>query len=315
MIYIIGHKKPDLDSAVAAVSLKYLFDKADCWQRKASQPVLPEPANHETKFIFKKFKTSLPQVLTLKKIKTEDKFVLVDHNEKSQRHQGIKNEQITDIFDHHKINLNLNKPIFITTKPWGSTNTIIYWLMKTNDIKPSKNIACLMLAAILSDTVGLKSSTTTEKDRQIAKELAKTGQIKNIDKLIFQIFKAKSNISDLSDKEIITKDYKVYNFAKQKVFINQLETVEQEKVIDKSEQLIKLLKKLKKEKNLDYLFCLVTDILKINSKVIIPSEKSEKILKQAFPQAKKIKKGVYNIGPRSSRKKEIAPPIENSLNK
>lgn len=312
MIYIIGHLKPDLDSAVSAVALKYLFDQADCFQRKNAVPVLASEANHETKTIFAKFNIPLPQILTKDQIKTEDTFVLVDHNEDSQRLEGIKTEQITDIFDHHKINLNLNKPIFITVKPWGSTTTIIWWLMDIVNVKPNKNLASLMLSAILSDTQGFKSSTTTEKDRVVVAELNKIAQIKNIDQLIREIFKAKSDISGLSNKQIITKDYKLYNFAGKKAFINQIETVEQEKIVNQSEDLIKELEKLKKEMKLDYAICIITDVLKVNSKALI-AVGDEELLTKAFPKLKKIKNGVYDIGPLLSRKKEIAPKIEKAI--
>jgi manganese-dependent inorganic pyrophosphatase len=312
MIYIIGHTKPDLDSAASVVALKYLFDKAKCFGYGKAVPVLADPANFETKTIFKKFHSPLPQVLKSEQIKQGDVFILADHNEESQRLPGIKNEQIVDIFDHHKVNLNLNKPIFITIKPWGSTSTLAYWLMEIVNLQPKKNLAALMIAAILSDTVGLQSATTTEKDREVLKKLNQIAQIKDRDKLTLEIFKAKSSLKGLNIKQILIKDYKLYDFADKKVLINQIETVEQKKLIEKSVQLIKGLVKIKKEMGLNYVFCVITDVLKINSQVII-SPGDEKILTQAFPLAKRVKSGVYDIGPLMSRKKEIAPPIEKAV--
>jgi len=312
MIYIIGHTKPDLDSVVSVVALKYLFDKADCFGYKNSLPVLAGKANFETETIFKKFNTSIPKVLEKGGIKESDRFVLADHNEESQRFSGIKNEQIIDIYDHHKVNLSLPKPIFINIKAWGSTCTVISWFMDTVKVKPGKNLASLMISAILSDTQGFKSSTTKKKDKIVVNELNKIAKIKNINQLIFEIFKAKSNVSGLSNKQIITKDYKLYNFSGKKVFINQIETVEQKSLIKQSVQLIKELAKLKKEIKLDHAFCIITDILKINSKAIAPLD-DEVILNKAFPNLKKIKAGAYNIGPLMSRKKEIAPAIEKAI--
>jgi manganese-dependent inorganic pyrophosphatase len=312
MIYIIGHIKPDLDSAVSAVALKYLFDKADCFKRKNSQAVLAGPANHETKIVFNKFKTPLPLVLKPNQITDYDTFVLVDHNEKSQRLEGIKSEQITDIFDHHKIKLNLPTPIFINVKAWGSTATVISWFMDIVNLNPTKDLACLMISAILSDTQGFKSSTTTERDKAAVEKLNKIAQIKNLDQLIFEVFRAKSNLEGLTNKQILTKDYKLYDFSNKKVLINQVETVEQETLISQSVQLIKELEELKREMELDYAVCVITDILKVNSKVII-TQKEEKLLTKAFPSSKKVKQEVYDIGPLLSRKKEIAPAIEKAL--
>jgi len=312
MIYIIGHIKPDLDSAVSAVALKYLFDKMACFERPDAQPVLAGPANYETKVIFKKFKTPLPKILTSTGIKTSDRFILVDHNEASQRLAGIQAEQITDIFDHHSAKISLPKAIFINIKPWGSTCTLINYLMETAKVKPSKKLAGLMISAILSDTQGFKSSTTTAKDQAAVKQLNKIAQVEKIRQLTLEIFKAKSSLRGLTTEEILTKDYKLFDFGGKKVFINQIETVEQEKIIKNSVQLIKELKKVKKGMGVDLAVCLVSDVLKVNSKILFSVEK-EKIVVKAFPEARKVKNGVRDIGPLLSRKKEIAPAIEKAI--
>lgn len=311
MIFIIGHIKPDLDSAVSAVSFKYLADKY-LLKDEQTTAVLASEANYETKTIFNKFNIPLPQVLDKNKVKPEDKFILVDHNEASQRHQAIKDEQIIQIVDHHKISLNLSNPIYATIYPWGSTNTIIWWMMRRYDIKPDKNLAGLMMSAILSDTVGFKSTTTTEIDKSMLDKLNQIAQIKDIDGLIQEILKAKSYIGDLNNKQILTKDYKMYDFSKKKVLIAQLETVEQDKLVNKSQELINELNNLKKEMKVNHAFFVITDIYNINSKAFVLDE-DENLLKKAFSKAKKLKYGVYDLGSIMSRKKEIAPPIEKAL--
>jgi len=308
MLYIIGHKKPDLDSAASAVALEQLFNQKEYFGYKEAQAVLADPANFETKTIFKKFNTSLPSVLKSENIKKEDRFILVDHNEKAQRLEGIKGKQIVDIFDHHKVSLNLEKPIYINTKPWGSSATIVYWWMEITGFKPDKNLAGLMISAILSDTVGLKSATTDDRDKQTVGKLNKIAQIADLDQLTQQIFSAKSSLKGLTKQQILTKDYKIYNFKNKKVFINQIETVEQDKIVKQSEEFLKELQKVKKELEVNIAFCLITDILKVNSKCLV-LRVGEGILEKAF-QPKKIKPGVYDLGAVMSRKKEIAPKIE-----
>ncbi len=312
MLYIIGHTKPDLDSAVAVVALKYLFDQAKCFGYKNSVPVLAGPANFETQTIFQKFNTPIPRVLKSEQIKNSDTFILADHNEESQRLKGIKPEQIIDIYDHHKVNLYLSQPIFINIKPWGSTSTLVAWFMEISDVKPDKNLASLMISAVLSDTQGFKSSTTTKTDKDQVKKLNQIAQIKNLDNLIFEIFKAKSSLKGLNNRQILTKDYKLYDFKDKKVFINQIETVAQEVLIKQSVQLIKDLEDIKRGMKLDYAVCLITDVLKINSKALVVQEDESLIIK-AFPKAKRIKNGLYDIGPLMSRKKEIAPAIEKAI--
>jgi manganese-dependent inorganic pyrophosphatase len=312
MKYIIGHKTPDVDSAVAAVSLSHLCDQLECMGNQNNKPALADQANKETKYVFDQFKKDIPEVLSADQVNEKDQFILVDHNEESQQSSAVKKNRIIEIYDHHKVNISLQKPIFITTKPWGSTNTIIWWLMDQFDIKPEKKIAGLMIAAILSDTVGLKSATTTKQDKKAVESLNKIALIKDLENFIFQIFKAKSDITGLSAKQILTKDYKIYNFGNKKVFINQIETVEQDKIIDQKDQILKELKQFKKDESIDQGYCLVTDILKINTKVIT-TEEEEQTLQKAFPKAASTQSGVWNIGAKMSRKKEVSPQLEQAI--
>lgn len=309
--FIIGHLKPDLDSAVSAVSLKYLFDNVDCFQRKNTIPVLADPANNETKTIFKKFNTPIPKILENDQIDLNDLFILVDHNEESQRLPGIKNKQIAEIYDHHKANLNLPTPIFINIKAWGSTNTVIYWLMEIYQIKPNKQMASLMLSAILSDTVGLKSATTTDKDKKAVQDLSGLSDITDIDALTLEIFKAKSNIDNLTPTQIVTNDYKIYNFSGKKVLIDQVETVEQEKVLSQKETLLKAMETVKQTEKADYIFVVISDVLKVNSKMLYSTSEEKQIAEKAFQGRGEA--NILDLGPRLSRKKEIAPEIEKTL--
>lgn len=312
MIYLIGHLKPDLDSAVSVLAAQFLFQKVKCFGYTKTKAVLANPANEETETIFKKFHQNLPPVLNKKQIKSNDKFILLDHNEKEQMLPGIQTEQIVEIIDHHKINLSLPFPIYLNFKPWGATNTIIAFLMCIYKVKPKKNLASLMISAILSDTQGFKSPTTTKQDKQMVSFLNKSAKIKNLDKLTLEIFKAKSNLKNLTFYQIATLDYKIYNFKNKKVFISQVETVEQEKLLKNAFKIIKALEKVKNRFKVDYVFCILTDVLKVNSKAIINPE-GKNLLIKSFKKAKLIGKGVYDIGPILSRKKEIVPAIEKAI--
>ncbi|MFC1627393.1 manganese-dependent inorganic pyrophosphatase [Patescibacteria group bacterium] len=309
--YIIGHQKPDTDSVVAALAFKHIFDQEKCWGHQNSVPCITHAINIETKFVLNKFKTQAPQLIKASDIQPKDKIVLVDHNEQSQRLENLKPEQITDIFDHHKINLNLSTPIYITTKSWGSTCTIAWWLIDLFKYPIPKELAGLMLAAIISDTTGFKSSTTTVVDKKAAEKLAKIAGV-NIEELTFELLKAKSDISSLSDDQIVAKDYKVFDFSGKKVFINQLETVEQEKVIKtKKTDLLQALTDLKQKENYDLAFMAISDILKINTKLLLLSENEQKVAEIAFNG--KAKDNLLDIGPKLSRKKDIAPKIEKAV--
>lgn len=306
--FIIGHQKPDLDSAVAALALAKYFELVG---DPTGTPVLADPINPETEFIFGKFNATPPPVIATTDIKAEDQILLVDHNEVEQRLAGINPDQISGIVDHHKANLNLSNPITIDIKPWGSTNTLIYHKFKTRSLTIPSDLAKLMLSAILSDTVGLKSATTHEKDREAVDALKVIAEINDLDALTLEIFKAKSNISALTPEEIIKNDYKVFDFAK-KTFIGQLETVEQAEILaNRKDELLKAMKALKASENVDLLFLAITDILKVNTKLLILGDEEKAVAQKAFGGT--VTDNVLDIGAKLSRKKEIAPPLEATL--
>jgi len=309
--YIIGHTKPDTDSVVAAMALQYLYQQKDCFSRAEAEAVIADPLNPETTFLFEKFGVKAPRKITAADITAEDQVVLVDHNEESQRLVGLNQDQIVEVIDHHKANLNFSQPIFLTFKTWGSSNTIVYFMMKKNGIKPDKTLASLMLAAILSDTVGFKSATTTPKDRELGLELAEIAGITKIEDFALEIFKAKSNVSTLTDEQIVRNDYKVFDFGK-KVFIDQIETVEQDVLVNnKKQSLLAAMQQVKTQEKVDLIFVAITDILKVNTKLLILSEAEAKVAEQAF--GGKVTDSILDIGPKMSRKKEIAPAFEKTL--
>src|SRR5687767_15117551 len=306
--YILGHAKPDVDATVAAISLTQYFHQIG---DQTATAVIADPINPETEFVFKKFNQETPPLLISNQILEEDRIVLVDHNEEEQRLEGINPDQITGIVDHHKANINFGHPTTIDIKPWGSTNTIIYFKFKNKNLSIDQKLASLMLCAILSDTVGLKSSTVTEKDKQAVVDLSKLAGITDIDALTLEIFKAKSNISSLSPEEIVRNDFKVFDFSK-KTFIGQLETVEQNEVLStRKDELIKAMAEVKKQENVELLFLAITDILKVNTKILILDEEEKEVAQKAFHG--QVSDNIIDIGAKLSRKKDIAPPIEEAL--
>ena len=306
--YIIGHKKPDLDATVSALAVAE-FRKL----RGDTNPtaVIADPINPETTFVLSKFGVTAPKLITAADIKAEDKIVLVDHNEVDQRLDNLPQDQISAIIDHHKFNINLNHAIKITAMPIGSTNTIVYLKFKQYGFKIEPTLAKLMLSAVLSDTVGGKSGTTTDKDRQAITELALAGGITDIDALTLEIFTAKSNISALTPEQIVKNDYKVFDFAK-KTFIGQIETVQQAEVLTgRKAELLTAMEQVKKNEGTPLLFLAVSDILKVNTKLLLPGADEITIAEKAF--GGKAVDSVLDIGSKLSRKKDIAPPIETAL--
>ena len=163
-----------------------------------------------------------------------------------------------------------------------------------------------MLASILSDTQGLKSSTTTGIDFEYANELSEELDI-DLEKFAVEIFRVKSDLTGLSSIEIVRKDYKVFDFNGTKVFINQIESDQPEKVLEHKRDLIKALDAVQEEEGAELGFTIITDISRVNSKMIYSTEREKEVLEQAFTTV-----GIDNvadIGAKLSRKKDIAPAI------
>lgn len=306
--YIIGHTKPDTDAVVAAMAQQYFEEQLSSQRAVSPEAVIADPLNPETTFLFEKFGVQAPRLITTADITEEDQVILVDHNEESQRLAGLNPDQIIGIFDHHKINLSLSNPIMISFMPWGSTSTLVYFMMKKNHIVPDEQLASLMLCAILSDTVGYKSATTTEIDRALGAELAELAGITDVDGLTLEIFKAKSNVSALTDEQIVRNDYKIFDFS-QKLFLDQLETVEQDAILaEKKDALLKAMAGVKQAEGVDLIIVAVTDILKVNTKLLLLGESEVAAAEQAF--GGKAVDNVLDIGAKMSRKKEIVPSLE-----
>ncbi len=309
---IIGHKSPDLDAIASAVQYAEFLEKSGKNKNIEVVPARAGEPNAETKYIFERFGITLPENLDNIEVTDEDKFILVDHNEETQRHEKVNPSKITELVDHHKINVNFSSPLRVDVRPVGSTSTIIYELFESAGLEASKGILGLMLSGILSDTVGLKSSTTTGLDSDVAHKIAeKIGE--DLDKLTFEIFRAKSDLTGLSAFEIATKDFKVFDFGGTPVFINQVETVEPEKVLEMKDALTEALNEAKSREGASQGYLVITDILKINSQVIYTNDTEKEIVEKAFTT--KGEDNVADIGPKMSRKKDIAPAIEKILAK
>lgn len=306
-IYTIGHKSPDLDTIAAAVAYAEFIKKSKRYEGAKVIPLRPDEPNKETQFVFEKLGVEMPQHIDDVEIDTTDAFVLCDHNEESQRHEKVPAEQVVEIIDHHKINISFTSPVRIDVKPFGATCSLVYELFDMYGLKPSKETKGLMLAAVLSDTQGLKSKLTTGYDSDIAHKMAEDLDM-DLEKFTFELFKAKSDITGMSAMEITKKDYKVFDFGGNKVFINQLETVEPEKALEQKEGILAAMEEVKSEEGAGQSYVVVTDVIKLNSKILYNTEEEKRIVEKAF-----VTEGHDNladIGPRTSRKKDIAPEIE-----
>jgi len=300
MIYVIGHKNPDTDSIVSAIVYAWYLNKKGI----ETLPTRSGEINSETKFVLEKFGFESPVLL---ENADNQKLILVDHNEKGQQPEG--NFEILEIWDHHRFNFSYPDPIIIYSEPVGSTATLLAKYFFEKEINIPKNIAGILLSAILSDTVIFKSSTTTEIDIKIAQTLNKEWQL-NLEEFGIEIKKAGMDLT-LSIKKLILRDLKEYNFSNKKLAIGQIELVGIiEEFLEKRKEIIEKIKEIKEENNYDCLILAVTDILKEGSEIFVMGEDDEEEkIEKAFSQ--KLQNSSFWVNGLLSRKKQIIPLLEN----
>jgi len=240
---------------------------------------------------------------------TPKKVMLVDHNEITQSVEGLEEAEIIGIVDHHKLGtLGTTKPINFRNMTVGSTCTIVYELFKENKVKIPENIASLLLSGIISDTLFLKSPTTTKEDEKVLKELVKITNI-NPEKLTLEMFKANDVIKSKSLKEIIYMDFKTFQIDKRTVAISQVTTLNSKAILKQKASYIKYLNKESENQKYDIMLFAITDIFK-NGSYILFNDKAKNTLKLAFNN--NLEQGDF-LENMVSRKKQILPTILNIL--
>lgn len=237
------------------------------------------------------------------------KVILVDHNEISQAIEGLEPENIVEIIDHHRLgSLRTKSPIHIYAKPVGSTCTIIYGLYKTYSVNIDNKVAALLLSGILSDTIILKSPTTTIEDEAAVKELSKIAGL-NYNEWGLKIFESSSTLKTKDFKSIVTSDFKIYKERGYSVGIGQVEVTNLDEAREIKTSLLKSLDQVKIDKYLDWVMIMVTDILKGDSILLTTKfPKGESLLLY-----QEIAKYEYYLKDILSRKKQLLPEILNIL--
>ena len=180
-ILVFGHKNPDTDAICSSLVM------ADLQTKIRGEEVIScrlGNLNEETKYALNYFKVKEPKLI--EKVDEGQRVILVDHNEFTQSVEGIEKAKIEAVVDHHRINnFQTSEPLFYYAQPVGCTSTILFEEFKTSGIEIEKTEAILMASAIISDTLLLKSPTTTDHDRKALEELEKIGVDKTqIEKII-----------------------------------------------------------------------------------------------------------------------------------
>ena len=304
-ILILGHKNPDTDSICSAMVKQRLNRRmgyTKCYAGRLGE------LNKETKYVLDYLNIEEPELI--EKVEEGQEVILVDHNEFNQSAEGVEKAKIIGVIDHHRIsNFETSEPLYYTARPYGCTCTILYKEYKQRGLEISKEEAVLMASAIISDTLLLKSPTTTEHDKKALEELGKIANI-DINEYGLEMLKAGTDLDDFSAKELINLDAKSLNKEDTKYVIAQVNTVSIEDVLKRQNELEEAIKNEINEKGLNLFVLAITDILNSNSEILVLGEKSN-VVETAFDV--KLENNRAFLEGVVSRKKQLLPNIDKNI--
>ncbi|OUL56541.1 manganese-dependent inorganic pyrophosphatase [Pseudoalteromonas ulvae] len=305
-MYVVGHKIPDSDSICGAIALAYL-------KNQIGEPAIASRLGElspETAFILDKFGFDAPE---LKMSYAGEDVYIVDHSEITQAPDDISEATIVGIVDHHKLgDLTTSTPLECWIRPVGCSNTIIKMMYDFYNVEIPKEIAGIMMCAILSDTVIFKSPTCTTADIKCVEALAEIAGIEDFKALGMEMFKVKSAVEGTPARDLVMRDFKDFNMNGNLVGIGQLEVIDLSVFDDIKADLEADIAKLKAEGNRHSVFLLLTDIMKEGSQILIASDDAS-IVERAYgvtPEA-----GRAWLDGVLSRKKQVVPPLQDAFAK
>ena len=302
-IIVFGHKSPDTDTICSSLVMADLQTKIKGEEVVACR--LGE-LNEETKYALKHFDIETPKYI--ENVEEGQRVMLVDHNEFSQSVEGIEKAKIEAVVDHHRINnFETSEPLFYYAQPVGCTATILFELYKTNNIEIETKIAGLMLSAIISDTLLLKSPTTTEKDKKALAELVKIANV-DVENYGLEMLKAGTNLDKYTEDELIRLDAKKIEKEDIKYVIAQVNTVSIPDVLKRKAKIEQEINKEILAKGLSLFVFVITDIVNSNSEAIVLGDRTD-----AISKTYEITDNIAVMPGVVSRKKQILPLVEKNI--
>lgn len=275
IIYITGHKNPDTDSICSAIAYSELKNKLGF----NTVPGRLGNISRETEFALNYFKANAPKLL--ENLSSNQDIIIVDHNERAQSVDNLEDLHLLEIIDHHRIaDIQTSYPIFFRNEPVGCSSTIIGSMYFEKGIEPSKRAAGLMCSAIISDTLLFRSPTTTARDKEVLKKLAKIADI-DPEKYASEMFKAGTSLKGKTVEEIFNSDYKAFNLGDKKIGVSQVTTMDIEGFDEYKKDMLAYMNKKVKDENFNAVLLLLTDIIKEGSLIIATGENTD-LVNKAF---------------------------------
>lgn len=299
-ILVFGHQNPDTDAIGAAISFAYLQKKLG----KDTEAVALGAPSEETQYALDYFNVTAPRIV--ENAGESKQVMLVDHNEFQQSIANIAELSILAVVDHHRIaNFETTDPLFYRAEPVGCTSTIVLKLFKENSVEVPKQVAGMMVSAIISDTLLFKSPTCTQEDIDAANELADIAEI-DLNGYGLDMLKAGTNLSDKSAEVLLDLDAKSFPMGDKNVRIAQVNTVDLKEILTRQAELEAAMRAENEKNHYDLFILVITDILNSNSELIAVGSNLEQV-EAAFSVTlnsnRAFLEGVV------SRKKQIVPQL------
>ncbi|SDS44278.1 manganese-dependent inorganic pyrophosphatase [Paenibacillaceae bacterium GAS479] len=306
-VLVFGHKNPDTDTICSAIAYAELKNQIGL----NAEAIRLGAVSSETQYALDQFGVAAPRLVEAVAAEAKQ-VILVDHNERQQSASDIDDVTVIEVIDHHRIaNFETKAPLYYRAEPVGCTATILLKLYKEHGVAVKKEIAGLMLSAIISDSLLFKSPTCTEQDVAAARELA---QIAGVDAESYglNMLKAGADLSDKTIAQLISLDSKEFSMGAAKVEIAQVNAVDLNDVFSRQAEVEAALNDIIASKGLDLFVFVTTDILN-NDSVAIVLGKHAAAVEEAFGVKldgnKATLKGIV------SRKAQVVPVLTEILSK
>jgi len=304
-IYVIGHRVPDSDTVCSAIAFAELLKQLGY----DSEPVISGNPNAETEYVLEKFGVKIPEIMDDADGK---QFVLVDHSSYLQSINNMEDADVLGIVDHHNVgSIETSEPSLYLAMPVGSTATIVYGLYDLYNVTLTKEIAGIMLSAILSDTTGLKSVTTTEYDREAADDLMALAEIEDVEVYTEEMLKAGNAYDSMTIEEILYSDLKYLEAGDITFVIACVQSADADQLKEIEEKLDWYM-----EDNFDSIgyspiYVMMTNQITAETKLLCYGDNALEIAKEAFD----IEGDEIILENTLSRKKQVYPPLKIVLEK
>lgn len=301
IVYVIGHRNPDVDSVGSAIAYAHLKNVLG---DPHVRPARAGDIDAETALVLRRFQVAEPELLT---DATGRDLILVDHNELGQAIANVERANVLEVWEHHRVgDLRVPRPILFRCEPVGATATLIAEQYFAEGITPPPPIAGLMLAAILSDTVGFRSATVSEKDRRIAARLQALAGVDPV-ALGEEMLRTKTGAAETkSAAEVVRGDFKEFELGGRRVGIGQVEVAHAGVLAPRRDEILREMRALRDERGLLQNVLMVTDVGARASDLWFVGERRE-LFEAAFGP---LVDGAVHLEGCMSRKKQVVPPLQ-----